>query len=435
MESSGGNGGGCDDTQYVISPPKKEIRNLVGFWILGLCNNYAYVIMISAAFDLLKDNPDDDDGDSDLYNQNCTENFNCTRPCNKISTGAILLADILPSLAIKLVAPMLNIHTHIRVMIAVSLSAACFIITSFSVAHWMTFLGVVCAALSSGLGEVTFLSFSSHFDKDVVSTWSSGTGGAGVVGALSYASLRHALSVRHTLQVMLLMPIVMAIAFWIIIEHPPSTQLTCKLAGCGGELEPMLSDNINMSNGAVVAKHEQPKYTIQEKIFLIKPLLKYMIPLSLVYFAEYFINQGLMELLYFDGAKGWLTHKDQYRWYQVDYQVGVLISRSSVNFFQIKRLWMLPILQFINLVFLFFEAYYLFLPNTWGIWIVLTVIFYEGLLGGSAYVNSFYSISQEIPEEHREYSLGVATLGDAMGIALAGAIAVPVHDAMCSLPM
>ncbi|CAF4692160.1 unnamed protein product, partial [Rotaria magnacalcarata] len=29
------------------------------------------------------------------------------------------------------------------------------------------------------------------------------------------------------------------------------------------------------------------------KLQLVKPLLKYMIPLSLVYFAEYLINQGL----------------------------------------------------------------------------------------------------------------------------------------------
>ena len=28
-------------------------HNLVGFWILGLCNNYLYVIMLSATFDII----------------------------------------------------------------------------------------------------------------------------------------------------------------------------------------------------------------------------------------------------------------------------------------------------------------------------------------------------------------------------------------------
>ena len=29
-------------------------RNQVGFWLLGLFNNFAYVVMLSAAHDLLK---------------------------------------------------------------------------------------------------------------------------------------------------------------------------------------------------------------------------------------------------------------------------------------------------------------------------------------------------------------------------------------------
>lgn len=28
-------------------------RNMVAFWILGLCNNYGYVVMLSAAHDIL----------------------------------------------------------------------------------------------------------------------------------------------------------------------------------------------------------------------------------------------------------------------------------------------------------------------------------------------------------------------------------------------
>ena len=31
-----------------------------------------------------------------------------------------------------------------------------------------------------------------------------------------------------------------------------------------------------------------------------------------------------------------------------------------------------------------------------GLWIVLFVVFYEGLLGGAAYVNTFYKITKEV---------------------------------------
>lgn len=33
---------------------KARWRNLLAFWILGLCNNYGYVVMLSAAHDILQ---------------------------------------------------------------------------------------------------------------------------------------------------------------------------------------------------------------------------------------------------------------------------------------------------------------------------------------------------------------------------------------------
>lgn len=45
-------------------------------------------------------------------------------------------------------------------------------------------------SFASGLGEPTFLAYSAFFNKNVISTWSSGTGGAGIVGALAYTGER-----------------------------------------------------------------------------------------------------------------------------------------------------------------------------------------------------------------------------------------------------
>lgn len=37
-------------------------RDLTAYWILGLCNNYGYVVMLSAAHDIIKRfNPQDDE--------------------------------------------------------------------------------------------------------------------------------------------------------------------------------------------------------------------------------------------------------------------------------------------------------------------------------------------------------------------------------------
>jgi battenin len=50
-----------------------------------------------------------------------------------------------------------------------------------------------------GFGEITFLQYSSYFSKNTVSAWSSGTGGAGILGSLSYLGLRYALDTKWTL--------------------------------------------------------------------------------------------------------------------------------------------------------------------------------------------------------------------------------------------
>jgi hypothetical protein len=35
---------------------KRKYGNLVAYWILGLCNNFGYVVMLSAAHDILSQN-------------------------------------------------------------------------------------------------------------------------------------------------------------------------------------------------------------------------------------------------------------------------------------------------------------------------------------------------------------------------------------------
>lgn len=49
--------------------------------------------------------------------------------------------------------------------------------------------------------------------------------------------------------------------------------------------------------------------------------------------------------------------------------------------------------QVVNAVLLLFAVRYQFMPSAW---LVFTIVLYEGLLGGAAYVNTFYFISKEV---------------------------------------
>ncbi|XP_013381913.1 battenin [Lingula anatina] len=406
-------------------PPSKWTlrRNLVGFWLFGLCNNYPYVIMLSAAMTILHDNglPSGD------VQTNTSSNSSRHLHCNPIGTGAVLLADILPVIIIKATAPFFihRVQYNVRVALVILFGAASFLTVAFSLEVWLSLLGVVFASVSGGLGELTFLQLTTFYDVHTVSAFASGTGGAGLFGALSYAGLRTAkVSPRNSILIMLVIPVAMAVAFYIILVKPPQLRGHC----FGGREYSLLAPGQESSSyqesgktGAAISR-----YTFKEKLFLIKPLLKYMVPLTLVYFAEYLINQGLYELVNFEDI--WLTNDEQYEWYQMDYQLGVFISRSSGSFLPINRLWVLPILQFVNLGVFTSDAILRYMPS---IWIVLVLIFWEGLLGGAAYVNTFRKIREEIPADHREFSLGVASLGDALGIAVAGMVSIPLHVILC----
>lgn len=121
----------------------------------------------------------------------------------------------------------------------------------------------------------------------------------------------------------------------------------------------------------------------------------------------------------------------QYRWYQVTYQVGVFVSRSSVNLIEIKQTWIMSIIQGCLASFFLAEAIFLFIPS---ITFVFVIIFIEGLQGGLAYVNTYYRMSREIPSTHKEFAMNVVASSDSIGIILAGFLAIPTHNWICQMP-
>ncbi|PSN31286.1 hypothetical protein C0J52_22287, partial [Blattella germanica] len=412
----------------LLDYESKKYRNLVAFWILGLCNNFGYVVMLSAAHDILSMDLHLDKWDILQVPGDTLKNSSFVL-CNPSSTGIILLADILPSLLAKLTAPFLPFLVHVQMVAVVLLATIGFVVVALSTVVWVTIIGVIATSLGSGLGEVTLLSYSSKFDKDVISTWSSGTGAAGILGSLSYAGLTAFVGPSTTILIMVLIPMIMALAFWLLLRIPDSDKVTWTRYLEYGCTEERSADNSptkgNKTDNCDVIPPES--LTLKEKICMIPGLLRYMVPLTLVYLFEYFVNQGLYELIYFPNI--WLTQEEQYRWFQVDYQIGAFLSRSSVNLTFNRRIWILAVIQFFNMVFFVFEAMYLFVPS---IWIILTVILWEGLLGGATYVNTFYRISMEVSPEKRGFAMGLTSISDAIGIGFAGAIAVPVHNFLCN---
>ncbi|XP_066901024.1 battenin-like [Halyomorpha halys] len=386
----------------------RKYRNVIIFWFLGLANNYGYVVMLSAAHDIL----------ADFNHEDVSSNKTYVRECNTMSTGIILLADIMPSILVKIASPFMPLCIYLRMAVTIGLAIVGFVLVAIRLKKWVIILGVVCTSLSSGLGESSLLSYIVFFKtKNVISTWSSGTGGAGIVGSVSYAALTTlGLEPVKTLLAMLIIPVIEAILFFICLDHP-------KINNNDNALESLQKSDTNVPVEADILG-------FRDKLRLIPRLLvTYMAPFGLVYLFEYFINQGLFELLYFPQSK--LSHSEQYRWYSVLYQIGVFASRSSMNLININNIWFIALLQFLNVVFCLFEVFYGFVTY---LPLLMLVIFWEGILGGASYVNTYRRINNEVAPEARQFSMAMNTFADAVMITCAGLIAYPVHNVICTFP-
>src|SRR5436305_6105563 len=87
----------------------------------------------------------------------------------------------------------------------------------------MKMVGVMLGSLSSGGGELSFLSLTHYYGHFSLASWSSGTGGAGLIGAGAYALATTSLgfSVRTTLLASACLPAIMIVSFFFILPLGP----------------------------------------------------------------------------------------------------------------------------------------------------------------------------------------------------------------------
>jgi battenin len=155
-----------------------------------------------------------------------------------------------------------------------------------------------------------------------------------------------------------------------------------------------------------------------------------MVPMLLVYIAEYVINQGVSPTLLFPLRESPFEHfRSFYPTYNAIYQIGVFVSRSSTPFYRIHHLYIPSLLQVANLTLLTLHAMFDFIPS---VWIVFIIVFWEGLLGGVVYVNTFAEIADRVPKEDREFSLGATTVSDSGGICIAGFLSMGWEVWLCN---
>ncbi|KAK9465800.1 batten's disease protein Cln3 [Lipomyces arxii] len=423
------------NTQVRHEETRQKSRLFASFWIYGLINNVLYVIILTAAVDLVGAD---------------------------VPKATVLLADVMPAFFVKLTAPfyvhLIPYKVRIFMLVGLSLVGMQFVALAASISSKL--FGVVLASLSSGLGELTFLQLTHFYSPLSMLAFSSGTGGAGLVGSFFYlvATTWLRLSVKGTIFTSSLLPLAFFAVFFGLMPAPDAALAAqSSTFASGSSAYSLLRDEEASPAGpagpAVAAASAEPtddQGSVRSRLSFTKnvswdmimestsktasrlgPLfVPYMVPLMLVYIGEYIINQGITPTLLFPIEEMPFTeYRDAYVTYGTLYQLGVFISRSSSSFIRVRRLYIPAILQLVNVFILVLQSMYMILPN---VYFIMLVIFYEGLLGGAAYVNTFLLVSETVPLEDREFAMGAVGVSDSGGIVLAGTICLYLEPYLCA---
>lgn len=175
--------------------------------LLGLINNVLYVIILSAALDLV--------GPS-------------------VPKGVVLLCDVIPSFLMKLCAPYF-IHAipySLRIILFSAFSAVGMLLIALTPPYTdggtitTKMAGVVLASMSSGGGELSFISLTHFYGPFSLASWGSGTGGAGLIGAGAYAlaTTTLGLSSKNTTFASAFLPVIMLVSFFMILPRKPMSR-------------------------------------------------------------------------------------------------------------------------------------------------------------------------------------------------------------------
>ncbi|KAI0752633.1 batten's disease protein Cln3 [Daedaleopsis nitida] len=421
----------------------------VSFFLFGLINNVLYVIILSAALDLVPPST---------------------------PKGIIAFCNIFPALVAKLGWPYLlkgRIRYARRLIGCTAISVCGMLVVAIFDSLSMRLLGICLASFSSGLGELTFLQLSTRYHPRSVAGHSvgyfaSGTGGAGLVGAFLWWELR-GLGVRLGVGLSSILPFVIPVVYFFVLPRPDIFSPGASYDD-DGEGAPLSAPYIRLPNEAAEEEDAIPvtesealvttpiALTLEDKWTLAKPMLmKYMLPLFCVYLFEYTINQGIAPTLVYPVPTSdahWLMSRiihsirDYYPLWQLVYQTTVFLSRSSITLglppLPGKLLSLPAIVQGFILTTLAVESAVGFFGDEHeglSFAFAFLLISIEGICGGLAYVNVFYRINQEKrdtpgadPErakQEREFKIGSIGLADSTGILMASLLAVPTEIGLC----
>eukprot|EP00956_Cyclotella_meneghiniana_P018668 scaffold31254_cov72-Cyclotella_meneghiniana.AAC.6 len=426
-----------DDNESNETSSSKKAQVLRTFWLIGLLNNAPWVLMLACAPNIASG-----------------------------GVALVFLSNQIPGLLVKITAPYWfhKVSCNIRMlMAAVSMCTACLLVGYGGLVDHgivLELLGASSLALAgkfdsiimpkldhdNSYSELNQRRHSNEFFEDdterkihdadesnyrsneskqsnqCITSFSSGTGLAGIVGYAYKSLLSEVFGLG--LSAVVFSVIIFAVLYYATFFsglhkeeqiHELSTSIQTDQEGViiakdTSRLVHMLDSSLitktqhdlnNYENNAVEMvgraslpdndtsplQPPQTHLTTRDRFKLVMSLWPYTIPLFTVYAAEYMLQAGVWSAIGFPVDSS--TARAQfYHYSNLSYQFGVFVSRSSGYLFtaSLPLLWLMPFLQVLNLLFFWMNAIHHF----WYNYSILPVAFFAGILGTSI-IHRFHS--------------------------------------------
>ena len=305
-------------------------------------------------------------------------------------------------------------------------------------AFLLTLIPTIIMGTGQSLGEATLLGYIRTFPEDYVSGWSAGTGLAGIIAAI--LSLAFKLLEGH-FDLKTVNEEIDTSASYEVEQEGKNEEILNNLSVA--DLPDRPSDlvheriqHINTNRATDVSLNKE--LTCRNFILGFKYGKRYILNMFIVYFLEYSVCTGFSEranfFKYVDSS-GAFYEKAQYETFLLFYQLGVVLSRSSLFIFKyLKFVELLNIIQFCNFVFWFLEALLGITSNQYVCFVTLILL---GLCGGGVYVGCFYFILNDIniPPHFKELVLNISTLFNDFGVLLSSVLCVIFDNTFMKTPL
>jgi len=410
-----------EKTHSLLKNPLTGRRVLGGFFLFGLLNNVTYVVMLSAAKDIVEGG----------------------------FVSSVLLAADVPALIAQFCAPFFlsKVPYTSKVVTIVTLTLCSYLSVSELQNSALKLCGVMLTSVCFGLGETTFLALCSNlacFSPHTISYYGSGTGAAGLVGAGLYLLLSSFVGPVVALRLLSALPPILLYAYFSLIapvlkaravqKHEESAAPSdIELAPRPTSPSPAESEKISEEQSDPENVKPSVELSLSEKFQFLPRLMPFFLPLLTIYICTFSLNHSLLPYVVFPSQDR--AAPQLYVLYFFCYQSGVFISRSSLSVVTVSNLWLLTAFQGLN--YALFGLHILgsgegpwALPNAF---VASTVVFWAGLLAGATYVNTFLQVSKCMPAEFREFSMGMVSTATTLGPIVAGVVGLRLEATIASL--